>query len=181
MTKLNQCLLIACGVLCAVVGLLLWVNARGTALPGGRVPAAALHATPEPTIEPTPTATPTPVPTLEPTPLPTATPTPTPLVFEYSFNAHPVLARGTESGALFLENGAGSSGSLEIELVLEETEEKLYCSARLAPGETERYATLLLPLEKGSYPVIVKLRLIEPETGETLDERESAMTITVQK
>ena len=182
----NLLLLTVCTML-ATVFLMLFSATRANAqiAPEDRALPATTHESaaptaspiPSPTVSPSPTASPTP----EPTALPTATPTPEPLVFDYSFNAHPVFASGTESGALFLENGAASSGKMQIELYLTETNERIYRSTLLAPGETEYYGMLLQALQKGSYAVTVRLQLIDAQTGAIIDERTSAMTITVQK
>ena len=170
--RLNTVLLAAVGVLLIAIGVLFGLRLSAPAKKP-EVVVLSLSATAEPSAAPASTAVPA-----ASTPLPT--PTPTPISFVYSLNARPVFKTGAEQGTLFLENPKENTGSIKVLFYLDATDELLYVSPLVAPGDSENYGTLTVPLEKGEYAVTAAIQLFDDDGETVLAEVTTPITVVVQ-
>lgn len=95
------------------------------------------------------------------------------------FSSWHVPAGQTENIPIVLKNPDGNPCYFSFTIVLTDTDEIIYQSDMVPPGESIRKIDISKPLSEGTYPAIVQIRTNELETGETMNSADLKLTITV--
>ena len=72
-------------------------------------------------------------------------------------NSRPVFETGESAGNLLLGNPETNRFDMQVEIYLDETEERIYESSRIPPGYFIDYDTLLVNLEAGTHAATARL------------------------
>ena len=95
------------------------------------------------------------------------------------FSSWHVPAEQTENIPIALKNPDNNPCYFSFTIVLTDTDEIIYQSDMVPPGESIRKIDISKPLSEGTYPAIVQIRTNELETGETMNSADLKLTITV--
>lgn len=96
-----------------------------------------------------------------------------------SMNTSPNFANGTSTGNLMIVNEAVNNYPQVVEIVRNDTNEKIYTSGAIAVGSKIENAKLDVDLDKGTYDCTAMFYNVDPETGAYLGCAGAIITITV--
>ena len=99
----------------------------------------------------------------------------------YKINETPVFPTRDSEGDLGIEHSAEGRFLLVVELTLKGSDEVLYRSGYLVPGQQVLKAPLAIPLEAGTYSAVAYFCAIDPETMALFEITEQPITLTVQE
>ena len=100
--------------------------------------------------------------------------------FRIQINAKPVADKQSGRSNLMIGNPVDNKESVLVRLFLNETEEEIYCSEILKPGERSAYGVLSLIPEPGEYGVTAVFYILQPESTEISGEIEAELLLTVE-
>lgn len=95
------------------------------------------------------------------------------------FSSWHVPAGQTENIPIALKNPDGNPCYFSFAIVLKDTNEIIYQSDMVPPGESIRKVSISKALPEGTYPAIVQIRTNELETGREMNSANLNLTITV--
>ena len=95
------------------------------------------------------------------------------------FSSWHVPAGQTENIPIALKNPDGNPCYFSFAIVLKDTNETIYQSDMVPPGEAIRKINISKALPEGTYPAIVQIRTNELETGRAMNSADLNLTITV--
>lgn len=95
------------------------------------------------------------------------------------FSSWHVPAEQTENIPIALKNPDGNPCYFSFAIVLKDTNETIYQSDMVPPGEAIRKINISKALPEGTYPAIVQIRTNELETGRAMNSADLNLTITV--
>lgn len=95
------------------------------------------------------------------------------------FSSWHVPAEQTENIPIALKNPDGNPCYFSFAIVLKDTNETIYQSDMVPPGEAIRKISISKSLPEGTYPAIVQIRTNELETGRAMNSADLNLTITV--
>lgn len=90
------------------------------------------------------------------------------------------LPAGQTDVDVAFSNPEGNPCYFEFELVLKDTEEVLYASKQVPPGEAITKATMSRALDAGEYPAVIKISTAHIVTQETMNGANVETTLVVQ-
>lgn len=96
-----------------------------------------------------------------------------------SMNTSPNFANGTSTGNLMIVNESVNNYPQVVEIVRNDTNEKIYTSGAIAVGSKIENAKLDVDLEKGTYDCTAMFYNVDPETGSYLGCAGAIITVTV--
>ncbi len=95
------------------------------------------------------------------------------------FSSWHVPAGQTENIPIALKNPDGNPCYFSFAIVLKDTNETIYQSDMVPPGEAIRKIDISKSLPEGTYPAIVQIRTNELETGREMNSADLNLTITI--
>lgn len=98
----------------------------------------------------------------------------------FTVNAAPVFENGKAKGNLMLESPANNINYIEFVIRRDDTDETIYKSGLLKPNQYIDEDTLLVDLDRGSYPCTVDITLYDPETFKSKGMTQAGITISVK-
>lgn len=96
-----------------------------------------------------------------------------------SMNTSPNFANGTSTGNLMIVNESVNNYPQVVEIVRNDTNEKIYTSDAIAVGSKIENDKLDVDLDKGTYDCTAMFYNVDPETGAYLGCAGAIITITV--
>ena len=96
-----------------------------------------------------------------------------------SMNTSPNFANGTSTGNLMIVNETVNNYPQVVEIVRNDTNEKIYTSGAIAVGSKIENAKLDVDLEAGTYDCTAMFYNVDPETGNYLGCAGAIITVTV--
>ena len=98
----------------------------------------------------------------------------------YVLNTLPVFPTGTQPGTLEIASSEDNVYDLQVHVILKETQEVVYISPVLAPGEMQKNAVLEKALAAGEYPATAEIVLLD-EQGNKVSSVQVDMNILVKE
>ncbi|MGL4607657.1 MAG: hypothetical protein ACRCU3_09360 [Eubacteriaceae bacterium] len=99
--------------------------------------------------------------------------------FHFQISPHPIFQSGETDGELMIVNPSDNGYKMLVEIVLDETQQKVYSSTILKPGERIKEDRLNMALEKGEYLGTATFNILDQETEAILGKVQSQLIITV--
>lgn len=96
-----------------------------------------------------------------------------------SMNTSPNFANGTSTGNMMIVNESVNNYPQVVEIIRNDTNEKIYTSGAIAVGSKIENAKLDVDLDKGTYDCTAMFYNVDPETGAYLGCAGAIITITV--
>lgn len=103
-----------------------------------------------------------------------------PGAFYYTVGSRIIFNRPGALGKMMLENIPGNQYDLEVQFQLEETDQVVYTSPVLRPGQHLEQDSLAVTLEKGEYHTLAHLIALDPVTGEPITRFTESITLVVK-
>lgn len=97
--------------------------------------------------------------------------------FRFQILTEPSFQQG--KGEIMIGNPSNNPYDLSVKIRLERTQEELYASEVLSPGERIREITLVKELAQGIYPGIARFSIIDKENQSEIGVVEAALEIKV--
>lgn len=99
--------------------------------------------------------------------------------YEIQLNQSPVFKDGSSRGDIAVINSGENSCAMQVTYYKANSEELLCQTEVLQPGERLTTAALQTPLEKGSYPVLAVVDLLEQDTLQKIGTVEADITFQI--
>ena len=96
-----------------------------------------------------------------------------------SMNTSPNFANGTSTGNLMIVNESVNNYPQVVEIIRNDTNEKIYTSGAIAVGSKIENAKLDVNLDKGTYDCTAMFYNVDPETGSYLGCAGAIITVTI--
>ena len=101
-------------------------------------------------------------------------------MFSFKINSEPVFADGGAEGELKIGNPETNAYPMKVEIRLDKTDEMVYATEGILPGQSIREDKLDTPLVKGVYPATATFYAYDENGQEILGQVMAALTITVE-
>lgn len=101
--------------------------------------------------------------------------------FRYLMNVKIVFDRPNAPGNVMLENTPGNIYQMDVEISLRDSQEVVYRSARLDPGQYVTMDHLDFPLDPGTYEALATVRVYRFYTDDIVRTYLEQVTLTVNK
>ena len=96
-----------------------------------------------------------------------------------SINSYLEMEDGSSDAELRIENSPANNYKMQVDIVLQDTNELIYTSDILEPNSHIQSAKLLVDLPKGSYSCLAKFYALDLETDEGVGEARAQIFIDV--
>lgn len=100
--------------------------------------------------------------------------------FRIVINSNPYVDVQTNRCNLMIANPEENNRDIQVDIYLENTQEIVYQSEQIPPGERIAYDHLMKELEVGEYPAIAVFSTLDEETGEVANQFEVALLLDVK-